>query len=182
MTSSKGTREAETPRVMEIGLVAAIARGGVIGRDGDIPWRLREDWRRFRRLTTGGAVVMGRLTYESIGRPLPNRLNIVLTRGSEIAAPDVRSACSLPMAFDIAKAADVPSCFVIGGASLYAEGLSVATRLDLTWVEADVSGDTYFPELDLEGWTEVEEEHVSADEHNEHPSRYVSYRRLTGDA
>jgi dihydrofolate reductase len=123
-----------------IAIVAALSRNRVIGRDGDLPWHLPGDLKHFKELTSGGTVVMGRKTYESLPerfRPLPNRRNVVLTRnGFDAPGADVRHSLDEALEQD---------CFVIGGGSLYAQALPLADRLHLTEVEADVPGDTFFP-------------------------------------
>jgi dihydrofolate reductase len=134
-----------------IALVAAVSRNRVIGRDGELPWHLPGDLAHFKALTSGATVVMGRKTYESIPprfRPLPNRRNVVLTRnGFQANGAEVRHSLAEATQGD---------CFVIGGATLYAQALPLADRLHLTEVDADVEGDTFFPELP-EGWHVVDE-------------------------
>lgn len=125
---------------MKLALVAAIARNRAIGLDGKLPWHISEDLRRFKRLTTGYAVVMGRRTYESIGRPLPNRRNVVVT--SHIL-PAVETFPSLSQALDALSSEE--RVFVIGGGKLYAEALPKADELYLTLVEREVDADTFFP-------------------------------------
>lgn len=136
-----------------IALVAALARNRVIGAGNRLPWRLPEDLARFKRLTLGAPVIMGRKTHESIGRPLPGRRNIVVTRARNAAWEGCRVARSLDEAF--ALAADAPVAFVIGGAELYAQALPRADRLYFTLIDADYAGDTRFPEFDAAAWREV---------------------------
>jgi dihydrofolate reductase len=125
---------------MRLALIAAIARNGVIGRGGTLPWHLPEDLKRFKRLTTGSAILMGRKTYESIGRPLPNRRNVVL---SSHAIPGVECYPTLESALAALGSAD--RIFVIGGGTLYAQLLERADELYLTLLDGDVEGDTTFP-------------------------------------
>lgn len=150
------------PRVV---LVAAVADGGVIGRNGAIPWHLPEDVAHFRELTTGHPVVMGRLTWESIPerfRPLPGRRNVVVTRRPDWAAEGAERASSLDEALRLVAGEEV--AFVIGGAQLYAEALTVADELALTEVELAVGGDTFFPRWDRMTFFETaREQHVAAD-------------------
>ncbi len=142
--------------------MAAVARNGVIGRHGSIPWHLPEDMRRFRQRTMGHVLVMGRRTYESIGRPLPGRTTVVVTRQEDWSPggeppPGLFVARSLPEALERAAAlATSPDgeIFVQGGAQIYAEALLLADVLELTWVEADPEGDTRFPPVDWSQWTE----------------------------
>ena len=148
---------------MKVSLVAAVARDGVIGRGGTIPWRIREDARRFRALTTGHPVVMGRRTWDSLPhsfRPLPDRRNVVVTRDGDWHAHGAERAASLDDAFRAIEGA--PQVFVIGGGELYAEALARADELLLTEVDADVEGDTFFPSWDRAAFREESRErHVS---------------------
>lgn len=163
---------------VRLALIAAVARNGTIGRDGALPWRLSADLRRFKRLTSGHAILMGRRTWESIGRPLAGRLNIVVTRQASLAVPEgVAVAHALEEGIRLAAEAGYEEVFVIGGASLYAEALPLADRLHLTEVEAEVEGDVAFPPWDRGEFDVVEEETVPADERNEHPSTYRLYVR-----
>lgn len=134
-------------------LVAARADNGVIGRDGTLPWHLPEDLAHFRALTLGKPVIMGRRTFESIGRPLPRRRNIVLTRDPGWQAHGAERAASLSEA--LAATADAPEVAIIGGGEIYAAALPLAHRIELTQVHASVPGDTYFPPLDPAEWTEL---------------------------
>jgi dihydrofolate reductase len=150
---------------VKLSLVAAVARGGVIGRAGDIPWRLPEDLARFRALTTGHPVVMGRKTWDSLPerfRPLPGRRNVVVTRNPEWRAEGAERAGSLAEALALVDGAG--RMFVIGGGELYAEALPLADELLLTEIEADVDGDTWFPAWERDHFEEIgRERHVSAE-------------------
>ncbi len=136
-----------------LALIVAVARNGVIGRDGSLPWHVPEDLKHFKQLTTGHAIIMGRKTHESIGRPLPKRRNIVVTR-SGASFDGCETAHSLDAALELARKTD-PRPFIIGGASLYEEALAQATELHLTTIDQDVEGDTFFP-TDLPDFEEVE--------------------------
>jgi len=151
-----------------VALVAAVAENGVIGRDGALPWSLPADLRHFRELTTGHHVVMGRKTHESIGRALPERVNLVLTRQPELVAAGCRAVRDLDEALRIARDADESEAFVIGGAAVYALALPMASRIYLTRVAARVDGDVRFPELDAARWHEVAHELRAPDERNAH--------------
>ncbi|HLB15045.1 MAG TPA: dihydrofolate reductase [Burkholderiales bacterium] len=143
-------------------LVAALARNRVIGVGNRLPWRLPEDLARFKRLTMGAPVIMGRKTRESIGRPLPGRRNIVVTRARDVNWEGCIVAHSLDEALALAR--DAGEAFVIGGAELYAQALPRADRLYLTLIDADYAGDASFPEFDAAAWREVARESgVSAD-------------------
>lgn len=160
---------------IEIVLVVAVARGGVIGADGALPWHLPADLAHFKRATLGHAVIMGRATFESIGRPLPQRLNIVLTRQRDFAPPGVEVAASLADAYALAAAHGGPA-MVIGGATVYAQALAEAQRIELTEIHADLPGDTHFPPLGPD-WREVAREDHPADARNAYPYSFVTYRR-----
>ncbi len=141
-------------------LIVARARNGVIGRDGALPWRLPEDLSFFRRTTIGHVVVMGRRTWDSIGRPLPQRRNIVVTRQEDWHAPGCEVTSSLEQALAITH--DVDEVFVIGGAALYRLALPLARRLIVTEIDADFDGDTHFPPIDATLWRETAREHLAA--------------------
>ena len=142
-------------------LVAAVARNGVIGREGKLPWHLPEDLRHFKKLTLGHPVIMGRRTWESLGKPLPGRDNIVVTRQAGFEAPGASVAASLEAA--IALCAGEPVAFVIGGADLYAAALPLADGLVLTGIQQDFEGGTRFPEWDRKAWRVSQKEtHTSS--------------------
>ncbi len=150
---------------MRISLVAAVAHGGVIGRDNSIPWRIPDDVARFRKLTMGHPVVMGRRTWDSIPgrfRPLPGRRNIVVTRNRKWYGDGAERVGSLEEALDLAG--DAPEVFVIGGGEIYAAALPFADELQLTEIDAEIDGDTLFPPIDGAAFEEVERErHDSTD-------------------
>jgi dihydrofolate reductase len=160
---------------MRLSLVVAVARNGVIGRDNRLPWRLPDDLAYFKRVTMGHPVVMGRRTWQSIGKPLPGRTNIVVTHDPAFQAPGCVVAHSLEEAWRAAGGAD-EAC-VIGGTSLFAETLPLADVIHLTEVEADVEGDTYFPGFDRSAWTETEVERHAADARHAYPFRIVRLER-----
>jgi dihydrofolate reductase len=136
-----------------ISLIAAVAKNRVIGRGNQLPWKLPEDLRRFRHLTLGHPVIMGRKTYESLGKPLPGRANIVVSR-SMAPLPNVDVYASLETALGAASRMD-ESVFVIGGGEIYAQALPHAARLHITEIRADFAGDAQFPEFDRGEWKEV---------------------------
>jgi dihydrofolate reductase len=140
-----------------ITLVAAVADNGVIGNDGDIPWRISADFAHFKTLTLGHVLVMGRATYESIGRPLPGRTTIVLTRDPAWSAEGVLVAPDLGSALELAEGID-EEVFVVGGASVYAEALEVADAQVLTEVHLSPEGDTRYPDFDRTQWIETRRE------------------------
>jgi dihydrofolate reductase len=142
-------------------LLAAVARNGVIGAQGRLPWHLPEDLRRFKQITLGHSVVMGRKTWESIGRPLPGRDNIVITRQRDYPAPGAQVAGSLDEALTLCKGKD--PVYVIGGWEVFRDALPIASGPDLTEIHRDYPGDTYWPAFDRSAWREIAREpHVSA--------------------
>jgi dihydrofolate reductase len=148
---------------VRLSLIAAVARGGVIGRDSAIPWRIPEDMRRFRKLTMGHPVVMGRRTWDSLPdrfRPLPGRRNVVVTRNPAWKAEGAEPAGSLADA--LLRLDDADHVFVIGGGELYADALQLADELLLTEIDAEIEGDTFFPSWERTAFEETSrEEHVS---------------------
>jgi dihydrofolate reductase len=137
-------------------IVAAVARNGVIGVDGGLPWHLPDELALFKELTMGHVLVMGRRTYESVGRPLPGRTTVVVTRQADWrGAEGVLRAGSVAAALDLAATVD-DEVFVVGGAQVYAEALPLADRLALTFVEAEPDGDTRFPVVDWSQWRETD--------------------------
>ena len=161
---------------MTVSLVVAVARNGVIGRDNRLPWRLPADLRRFKALTWGHVVIMGRRTFESIGRPLPGRRFVVLSRRTDFHPPGVRVAGSLAEA--LAAAAGEEEVFVIGGAQLFTEALPLAHRVYLTLVDAAPEGDVRFPELPPDAWRLGEETRREADAENPHSLAFRVYERV----
>jgi dihydrofolate reductase len=158
-------------------LVVAMAANRVIGRDNALPWRLPADLAHFKKVTMGHPIVMGRRTYESIGRPLPGRKNIVVTRNASFQAPGCTVVPSLEAAWKVAGDAD--EVCVIGGTSLFEESLPIADVIHLTEVEAEVPGDTYFPHFDRSQWREKEIARQPADARHAYPIRILELERKT---
>lgn len=158
--------------------VVAVARNGVIGAAGGLPWRLPEDLKHFRRLTVGRPVLMGRRTWDSLGRPLPERTNLVLTRDPAWFAPGAVRVGSLAEAR--AAAGSAPRLMIIGGAELYRATLPDAATIHLTEVHADVPGDVRFPPLDPAEWRETAREDRPADERHAYPYSFVTLTRRRG--
>ena len=161
---------------MIVTLVVAAAENGVIGRDNALPWRLASDLRRFRALTAGKPVIMGRKTHASIGRLLPGRRNIVVTRTGSVL-PGAEVAPSLPDALRMAERDAPEEVCVVGGGELFREALPLAGRVELTRVHAEVPGDVTFPELSSDQWKEVAREEHPAGPDDEHPFTYLTYER-----
>jgi dihydrofolate reductase len=159
-----------------IAIIAAVARNGIIGVDNRLPWRLVEDMRRFRALTTGHAIVMGRRTWESIGKPLGGRQNIVVTRSVHPALPGVEFATSLDAA--LARVRLPEPVYVIGGEALYREALPRADVLYLTEIQRDFAGDARFPGIDRARWRETEREaHTALDGPDTFAYHFAVYER-----
>lgn len=158
-----------------ITLVVAVASNGVIGRDGGLPWHLPADLAHFREITMGKPVLMGRRTWESIGRPLPGRDNFVITRRSDYAAEGCRVMHSLPSA--LRAAGEVEEVMIIGGAGLYEEALPLARRIEMTRVHGEVPGDARFPSLDGSEWEEVRRVEREVDEDNAWALSFVTLER-----
>jgi dihydrofolate reductase len=161
---------------LKVSVIAAVARGGVIGRDGGIPWRLPEDMGRFRELTVGHAVVMGRRTWESLPdrfRPLPGRTNVVVTRNRDWSARGAHRAGSVEEALDLLDSE--PQVFVIGGGEIYTAALPFVDELLLTELDADIAGDTTFPSWDREEFEEIERDERVAEDGT--PFAFVRYVR-----
>lgn len=162
---------------MHISLILAVARNGVIGRDNRIPWRISSDMRRFRKLTLGKPIVMGRKQYESVGKPLDGRDNIVLTRDSAFTAPGIHVVHDMTEAIALgtrlAEQRGSGEVMIIGGAQIYALAMPRATRIYLSTIEADVEGDVRFELPDLSGWHVVESEKCPAGPKDEHPHSFT---------
>lgn len=163
--------------VPRLTLVVAMADNGVIGRAGGLPWRLSADLRRFRQLTLGKPVVMGRKTWESLGKPLPGRHNIVVTRREDFRPGDPQVSVAHDIDAAIAAAGAVEDVMIIGGAEIYALALPQASCIECTRVHATVDGDTFFPPFDAKAWQEVACESHSADERNDHAMSFVTLQR-----
>ncbi|MFK8068769.1 MAG: dihydrofolate reductase [Gammaproteobacteria bacterium] len=160
---------------MKLSLVVAMDKNRVIGVDGGLPWHLSSDLKYFRDITMGKPIIMGRKTHESIGRPLPGRRNIVVSRNPDFEATGCDVVESIEAALTLVE--DVPEAMMIGGASLYVDTLAFADQLYLTEVHAEVEGDTLFPELDLTEWKEISRSAFSADGKNDHDYSFVVYKK-----
>jgi dihydrofolate reductase len=165
----------------QVVLVAAVAENGVIGRGGTLPWRLKSDMQHFRRLTIGRPVVMGRKTYESIGKPLQDRTNIVISRDPAFAAAGVIVANALEAAMDIAcedaRRRGSDSIAIIGGAGIFSDCLAFADRLEITLVHASPAGDTFFPPIDSKMWRETARVRQDAASGDDADVSFVTYER-----
>jgi dihydrofolate reductase len=164
---------------MIVALVVAMGRNRVIGRDNALPWHLPADLRHFRAITLGKPVLMGRKTHESIGRPLPERINIVISRDAAYRAQGCIVLPSLEAAFEYCR--DSAELMVIGGAILYRQALPRAQRIYLTEIQQDFAGDTEFPQLEAADWREVARDDRPADGKNPYPHSFIVLERTQAD-
>lgn len=150
----------------------------MIGKDNQLIWKLSADLKRFKNLTTGHTILMGRKTYDSLGKPLPNRTHLIITRNPDFQAPEGHYAfTSLEKAITFCNKIEVEKLFIIGGGQIYKEALPLCDQLEITEVEAAPEGDTFFPEIDLSLWQETGREEFPADEKNEFPYAFVTYEK-----
>ena len=162
----------------QVALVVAMDRNRAIGRGNDLPWRLPDDLKRFKSLTLGTPLLMGRRTAESLGRALPGRTNLVLTRSGRVPFEGMQPVASLEQAMQLARAAGAGTLSVIGGGEIYALALPQADVLHLTLVETVVpDADTFFPDWDPAQWREVAREPHAADARHAHPFQFIEYQR-----
>lgn len=159
-----------------LSLVVAVSDNDVIGRDNALPWHLPADLKHFKAVTMGKPIVMGRKTYDSIGRPLPGRLNIIITRNRELEIPGVTVVGSFEEA--LARAGDAPEVAVIGGAELFRSALPLASRIYFTRVHGTVEGEIKFPVLDPAHWREVERSHHPADDKHAYAMTFTTLDRI----
>ncbi|WP_250534429.1 dihydrofolate reductase [Caballeronia sp. AZ10_KS36] len=158
-------------------LIVARARNGVIGRDNQLPWRLPEDLAFFKRTTMGAPIIMGRKTHESIGRPLPGRRNIVVTRDASRRFEGCDTVTGIDEALALATADGAAEAFLIGGAQLYGDAIDRADKLIVTEIDADFDGNTHFPAPDASQWREVSRERHRAAAPNDFEFAFVTYER-----
>lgn len=167
----------------KVSLIAAVAANGVIGREGDLPWRLPTDLKRFKALTIGKPVIMGRKTWASIGRPLPGRANIVISRSADYSAEGAIVVHSLEEALAAARrealATGADEVCVVGGGEIYRQAIGAADILHITEVPAEVEGDARFPEIDPAVFDKVFEEDLPQGEKDSHAMHFVTWRRRT---
>jgi dihydrofolate reductase len=163
--------------MMAVSLIVAVSSNGVIGRDGGLPWYLPADLQHFKQTTMGHHLIIGRRTWEEVGKPLPGRTMVVVTRSRRFAPEGAQVVRSVEEALELVAADDEP--FIGGGAQIYRIALArnLIDRIYLTRIHADVEGDTLFPDLDLEEWELTSEEHHNADEKNEFPYSFLIYER-----
>jgi dihydrofolate reductase len=164
---------------MQIILIVAKAKNNVIGKDNQLIWKLSSDLKRFKTLTSGHYILMGRKTFESLGKPLPNRTHLIISRNSDYQAPEGHYAFpSVEDAFIFCNKIGVDQLFIIGGGQIYQETINLCDVLEITEVDAKPDGDTLFPEINPEIWKEVDKESFLADEKNEYPYAFVRYEKI----
>jgi len=162
---------------MNLTLIAAMAENRVIGKNNDLVWHLPDDLKHFKELTKGHHIIMGRKTFESMGKPLPHRTNIVVTSKEDYKAEGCIVVHNLRDA--IQKAENDSQPFIIGGGKIYKQALEYGDTMELTEIDAEVDGDTYFPEFDRKFWKEVSREHHPKDDKHDYAFDFVRYERLT---
>ncbi len=156
-----------------VSIIVAMAKNRVIGKDNDMPWHLPADLKHFRKVTTGKPIIMGRKTYESIGRPLPKRHNIIISRNSDYKVEGCDIVASLEEAVE--KAGEVDELFIIGGGFLYNQLINDADKLYLTFIDLEVEGDTFFPEYEHLNLTKMASEHHLKDEENPYDYEFTEF-------
>ena len=163
---------------MTISMIAAVANNNVIGRDNKLPWHMPADLKWFKNMTMGHHVIMGRKTFEEFNKPLPGRVNVVVTRNPNWAAEGVAIARSVDEAISKAEAAGDKEIFIIGGSEIFRQVLHRADRMYITRIHAEPEGDTYFPEFDdVNEWKLIDSEHFEADAKNAYPYSFLTYER-----
>lgn len=167
---------------MKVSLIAALSTNNVIGRDNQVPWRQSTDLKRLKAMTMGHHFIMGRRTYESVGKVLPGRINVVITRQPDYAPEGVTVVHSLDDALALAARAGETEAFIAGGAEIYRQSMHRADRMHLTRIHAEVEGDTYFPDFDdVSEWQLTDSEHFDADEKNQYPFSFLTYERARAE-
>ena len=153
-------------------IIVAMSKNRVIGNNNQLIWKLSSDLKRFKELTTGNPIVMGRKTFESIGKPLPNRRNIIITRNNDY----IVEGCEIVSSLEEALLLTNNNCFIIGGGEIYKQALDITDKIYLTLVHKDFEGDTIFPELGKE-WAKISRKDFEADDKNEHKYSFIEYER-----
>lgn len=164
--------------ILKISIIVAKAKNNVIGKDNQLIWKLSSDLRLFKKLTTDHYIIMGRKTYESMGKPLPNRTSIVITRNRDFELPEGHFVFhSLEDAIQLCISKNLEQIYIIGGAEIYLQSLSICDELIVTEVDANPQGDVFFPDIDPKKWNEFSREHFQKDEKNEYDFDFVTYKR-----
>ena len=159
-----------------ITVIAAIGKNGELGKENDLIWHLPNDLKRFKKITLGHHVIMGRKTFESLGKPLPKRTTIIITRNKDYHVDGCITVNSLE---DALKAAEAdPNPYILGGAEIYNQAIKIADILDLTLVESNFEADVFFPKIDKNIWKEISREHFSADQTHQYNYSFVTYKKV----
>ena len=158
-----------------VSLIVAVSENGIIGDKNQLPWHISADLKRFRQLTTGHHLILGRKTFESIGRLLPDRTTVIITRNSEFYFTGAKIANSLEQAVE--QTGDDPQPFIAGGAEIYRQAIALVDTIHLTRVHCEIEGDTYFPDVDWSDWKQLESERHPADKKNQFDYSFELYRR-----
>ncbi len=156
-------------------IIAAIANNNALGKDNQLIWHLSADLKRFKKLTTGHHIIMGRNTFESIGKPLPNRTTVIITRNKNYKQESCIVVHSLEEALKVVKNDDSP--YIIGGAQIYKQSIDLVDKLDITMVHHDFEADVFFPKIDLFIWKEISREYFKSDKKNQYNYSFVSFER-----
>jgi dihydrofolate reductase len=161
-----------------ITIIAAIAKNNALGKDNDLIWRLPADLKRFKKVTSGHHILMGRNTFESIGKPLPNRTSVIITRNNTYFKEGCLIANSIEEAIELAK--EEEHVFIIGGAQIYQQAIErdLVDQLDITLVHQEFEADVFFPDIDKKIWKEVSREDFKADEKNKYDFSFISYQKI----
>jgi dihydrofolate reductase len=163
---------------VKIILIAAVAKNKVIGKDNKLIWKLSADLKRFKNLTSGNYILMGRKTFDSLGKPLPNRTHLIISRNPEYQAPEGHySFTTVEEAFIFCKKIEVENLFIIGGGQIYLQTINLADQLEITEVDTHPEGDTFFPDIDPNIWEETERNEFPADENNEFGYAFVTFEK-----
>lgn len=156
-------------------IIAAVAKNNALGKNNDLIWHLPADLKRFKEITLGHHIIMGRKTFESLGKPLPNRTTIIITRNPDYIAPGCLVVNELAEAIEAAAEDENP--FILGGAEIYKQAMSLADILDITLVHESFDGDAFFPVIDMSKWTEISRQDFKADEKNKYDYSFVKYKK-----
>ena len=159
----------------ELTIIAAVSINNVIGNNNKLIWKLSNDLKRFKNLTTNHSVIMGRKTFESLPNPLPDRDNIVITRDTNYSKPNIQVCSSIEDAINLTKTDMQP--FIIGGGEIYSQTINIVDKIELTRVHKEFDGDAYFPEIPLDIFELINEEHYNSDLENEFDYSYLTYKK-----
>jgi dihydrofolate reductase len=163
---------------MTVSIIAAISKNYAIGKDNRLIWHLPADLKLFKSLTTGHCIIMGRKNYESIGRPLPNRTNIIISRNKDLKVEGCISVNSLDNAIKLAKEKNETEAFIIGGGEIYKQALPVTDKMYISWIGEQFEADVFFPQINFSEWKLVKQENHGKDEKNKYDFRFCEYERI----